>query len=98
MQNYLGAFKLFFFQYCDNNIGLYSIAPRKVINIPTLQYQNLSLIKSISFIFGLSFVDWFMGLFYISPHIVIVLPNIATVIVVVFLIQSNEKQRADTKK
>ena len=27
MRNNYGAIKIFFFQYCDNNIGLFSIAP-----------------------------------------------------------------------
>ena len=70
---YLGQFAFQFndifnndrLQYCDSNIGLFSIAPH-LVNAPrTLRQQKLSLLISLL----LSFVDWFMTSFlYCFPY------------------------------
>ena len=36
IRNNYGAIQSFIFQYCDSNIGLYSIAPSKVITLNPL--------------------------------------------------------------
>ena len=36
-----------FFQYCNSNIGLFSIAPHKVIALPTLRSQKLTYLTSL---------------------------------------------------
>ena len=56
------------FQYCDSNIGVFSVAPHLVIALLTLRQQNLSFLISL-LQFLLSFVDWFMASFlYCFPY------------------------------
>ena len=63
MQNIFFPFKKWLFsQYCDSNIGLFSIALHLVIALPTLQEQKLLLLISL-LKFCMSFVDWFMASF-----------------------------------
>ena len=57
-----------FFQYCESNIGLFSIACHKVIALPSLQYQKLLLLTSL-LNFCIGFERLFMTSFlYYLPY------------------------------
>ena len=59
-----------FFQYCNSNIGLFSIAPNKVIDLPSLRFVALNLFASF-FVSVLYVGSWL--LFYIASDFVIAL-------------------------
>ena len=83
-----------FFQYCESNNELLSIAPHLIITLPTLRQQKLSLLISLlNFLYCFFFIYWVMASFlYCSPYC-IALPNFAIAIVVAlfWLLKAVEK-------
>ena len=67
------------FRFCNNNTGLFSIAPHFVIA------KVVALNIFAVFLYFRLILDEFMAFFFIASHIVIALPTIATSLVVTLL-------------